>query len=148
ADHGSHEQLIGISRTTFLRFHKRQQVREYDQRLAIEAGWAHLLRPASWGRSKGGRGEGEERNTAVRFTEVVEYIPPTPTPTPVGSNEEQRQPRHPCRSELERPAAGGGEARKGADQDGAIAKALEIRDEDGLDEIFDKIWRGLHPEET
>ncbi|KAK2041829.1 hypothetical protein LZ31DRAFT_543827 [Colletotrichum somersetense] len=139
--HGSHEQLIGISRTTFLRCRKRQQVREYDQRRVVEASWTHLLRPASWGRSKGGREEGEERNTAVRFAEVVEYIPPTP----VGSNEKQRQPCHPCRSELEKPAVGGEEARKGADQDGAIAKALEITDEDTLDEIVDKIWKGLHP---
>ncbi|KAK2035086.1 hypothetical protein LX32DRAFT_647868 [Colletotrichum zoysiae] len=149
ADHGSHEQLIGISRATFLRCRKRQQVREYDQRRVVEASWAHLLRPAaSWGRSRGGREEeeGEERDTAVRFAEVVEYIPPAP----VGSSDKQRQPCRPYgRSELEKPAVGGEEAaREGADQDGAIATALEIADEDGLDEIVDKIWKGLHPEEA
>ncbi|KAK1979722.1 hypothetical protein LZ30DRAFT_783256 [Colletotrichum cereale] len=74
---GSQEQLVGISRATFLRCHKRQQVREYDHRRAVEASWARLLQPVTGSRSE--RGEG--RHTAVRFADVVEYIAHTPIET-------------------------------------------------------------------
>ncbi|EFQ25138.1 uncharacterized protein GLRG_00282 [Colletotrichum graminicola M1.001] len=138
SNQGSHEQFIGISRAAFLRFRKRQQVKEYYQRSAIEAAFARLLQTASWGRSE----SKEERDTAVRFAEVVEYIPPTQTP--VGT--EEQHPCHPCRSELEKPTVNEEEAGTEAAEDDA--KSLGITGDDGQDEIAKKMWSVLHPEET
>ncbi|KAK1598892.1 uncharacterized protein LY79DRAFT_665478 [Colletotrichum navitas] len=135
---GSHEQFIGISRAAFLRFRKRQQVREYYQRSAVEASFARLLQPASWGRSE----REEERDTAVRFAEVIEYIPPTQTP--LGT--EEQQPCHPCRTELGKPTVNEEAAGTGSVEDDA--KSLGVTGDDSQGEIVKKIWGVLRPEET
>ncbi|GJC80847.1 hypothetical protein ColLi_03685 [Colletotrichum liriopes] len=124
---GSHEQLIGISRTTYLQCHKRQQVREYHQRCAVEASWPLTERIQ----------DREERDKAVKFAEVVEYI----TQTSVGGGEIHS----PFESKLDQPAIDEDKVGKETQDE---SKALEIKDEDGLDEIVDKIWRSLHPEES
>ncbi|GKT54028.1 hypothetical protein ColTof3_01367 [Colletotrichum tofieldiae] len=126
-DKGSHEQLIGISRTTYLQCHKRQQVREYHQRCAVEASWPLTERTQ----------DREEKDKAVKFAEVVEYI----TQTSVGGGEIHS----PFESKLDHPAIDEDTVGKETQDE---SKALEIKDEDGLDEIVDKIWRSLHPEES
>ncbi|GKT46837.1 uncharacterized protein ColSpa_07018 [Colletotrichum spaethianum] len=127
ADRGSHEQLIGISRATYLQCHKRQQIREYHQRCAVEASWPFIK----------SSNEREEQDKAVKFAEIVEYI----TQTPVGDGETH----NPFESCLETPATG--EDKLGKELAQKELKALEITDEDDLNEIVNKIWSVLHPDE-
>ncbi|KZL86845.1 hypothetical protein CI238_08383 [Colletotrichum incanum] len=113
---GSHGQLIGISRSTYLQCHNRQQVREYHQRCAVEASWP--LTESS--------DEREERDKAVKFAKVVEYI----TQTSVGDEKTSS----PFESKFDKPAIDKDAAGKEGAQD--ESKALEIAKEDDLDEIF------------
>ncbi|KAK1996549.1 hypothetical protein LX36DRAFT_671626 [Colletotrichum falcatum] len=129
---GSHEQLMGISRATFLRCRKTQQVREYNQRRAIETSWERLLHPVTWGRVQ----KEEERDTAVRFADTVEDIAQMKTQTPVELEEQQQQPRRQCMSELEKPEVDGEETGKGAVEDEAMS--LAVADEEVLVETVNK----------
>ncbi|KDN69075.1 hypothetical protein CSUB01_10229 [Colletotrichum sublineola] len=130
---GSHEELLGMRRSTFVRCRKRRQLEGYVQNRAVEASWARLLRPVTRGRSE----VEEKRPTVVRFAEAVEYFEQTTqTQAPEGAEEEEeeeeQQPYRPCSLEFESSAVEGEGAGKGAVRD--EAEALEIIVDD-LDKI-------------